>query len=283
MQSLQQTPTAARAAGRAEPPLPCATGSASPAHGAAPSSLPPNPKGNVFSLPTGSRPPQAAEEVPKSAGAIGRGSIRAVLPHWVMEMRIKPTACVSTEGGNHFRGAPERGWPKGPAILRLPIIQHQAPPGTTDQRQSSPKPPTFTAGAGGSRSVRCPSKQHRRGKKTNIKNGERSPKSIQSQPCRCTSSPSGRAPSGAWMLRQHRYGSAPRCCVCGGKPVPTAPSPGSKHGRASLRTDGKLFEPWGCAIHNACKRSRELGTVRLRLIYRKEARRRAQEGRRRGP
>lgn len=57
---------------------------------------------------------------------------------------------------------------------------------------------------------------------------------------------------------QHQHSSASPC-VCGGKPVPAAPSPRSKRSRASPRTDGKLFEPRGCAIYNVCKWSRELG------------------------
>lgn len=60
------------------------------------------------------------------------------------------------------------------------------------------------------------------------------------------------------MLRQHRRSSASPSCLRG-KPIPAAPSPRSQPSRASPRTDGKLFEPWGCAIYNACKWSRELG------------------------
>ena len=209
MWSLQQNPpTATHATGRAEPPPAHAAGSATPAHGAAPSSFSPIPKAMSLASP-GARgfrppqgaflPPQAAEKAPKSAGAIGRGSAgeeqtgccargcrcigrareKIHLPSAAApgdgETRIKPTACISTEGGNHFGRAPGRGWPKGPAMLHLPIIQHQAPPGTTDQRQSSPKSPTFTAGAARSCGVGCSSKQHHRGKK--IKRREGSPKS----------------------------------------------------------------------------------------------------------
>lgn len=61
------------------------------------------------------------------------------------------------------------------------------------------------------------------------------------------------------MLRQHRCNSAPCCRVCGRKSIDAAPSPGSKRSRASPQTDGKLFEPRGCAIYNVCKWSRELG------------------------
>lgn len=120
-----------------------------------------------------------------ASGGLGRGSDSLGNG----ETRIKPTACVSTEGGNHFRGPPERGWPEGPAMLRLPIIQHQAPPGTVDQRQSSPKSPTFMAGAARSCGVGCLSKQHHRGKtKIKKKIKPRAEKDLQRAPSPSTDS-----------------------------------------------------------------------------------------------
>lgn len=114
---------------------------------------------------------------------IGRGSVTPGNG----ETRIQPAACISTEGGNYFRRAPERGWPKRPPMLHFPFIPHQ------EHHRSKAELPKALCIYGRHSQIL----QHCRAGKQNIKRRERSPKSTQSHPDSTGPAPFTGLPRGA--------------------------------------------------------------------------------------